>query len=398
MLVWLAPILVFGLVVLVHEVGHFVAAKLVGVYAPRFSIGFGRPLWRKRRGETEYVIGILPLGGYVRMASREDEATSFIEGGSEDSRVGVVGANDAAPMISEGGTATPKDWDPNAMMPFGPKPVPPQRWFESQPLWARLFILSAGVIMNVVLALAISTTIFAVNGRVSAVAVVDSVLAGKPAALAGLQRGDSIVAIGGTPVTRWEELTDRVRSSPGQALEFEVMRGGTRQTLQVTPAMVVDTVDETGRTEQVGQVGVLPKRHREPISIVEAASAGWTATWRMAGMVGGVVGDLVTGQRSVAELGGPIAIAKSSVEAARGGVEVLFYLIALLSVNVAVLNLLPIPLLDGGQILLNLLEAAKGSAFSARTKEYILRAGLVAIALLFALVMFNDLGLRRLFG
>ena len=118
---WLAPVLVFGLVVFVHELGHFLAAKALGVYAPRFSIGFGPALLRRRWGETEYRIGVLPLGGYVRMASRDDEATAFIEGGSE-----------------ERGSSTAHADDPNAMMPFGPKPIPPDRWFESKPLPAMM--------------------------------------------------------------------------------------------------------------------------------------------------------------------------------------------------------------------------------------------------------------------
>src|SRR3954454_1920720 len=127
MLSLLAPILVFGLVIFVHELGHFIAAKLTGVYAPRFSIGFGPALIRFRRGETEYVLAALPLGGYVRMASRLDEETAFLEGGSET----------AEPKEK------PKDWDPEAMIPFGPKPVPENRWFESKPLIARLVIMIA---------------------------------------------------------------------------------------------------------------------------------------------------------------------------------------------------------------------------------------------------------------
>src|SRR6185503_3098753 len=137
MLSWLAPIIVFGLVVFVHELGHFIAAKLTGVYAPRFSIGFGPALLKKRWGETEYVLAALPLGGYVRMASREDEATAFLEGGSENSAT----------------VATKKeDFDPNAMIPFGPKPIPESRWFESKPLVLRLVIMLAGVTMNALLA------------------------------------------------------------------------------------------------------------------------------------------------------------------------------------------------------------------------------------------------------
>src|SRR5690348_8671298 len=137
MLAILAPILVFGLVIFVHELGHFLAAKSVGVYTPRFSIGFGPALWRRRRGETEYILAAFPLGGYVRMASRHDEATAFLEGGSEEA---------AAEKARES-----SEWDPNAMIPFGPKPVPEHRWFESKPLWARLYILLAGVTMNFIL-------------------------------------------------------------------------------------------------------------------------------------------------------------------------------------------------------------------------------------------------------
>src|SRR6185295_2542746 len=112
----------------------------LGVYTPRFSIGFGPALWRKRKGETEYVLAALPLGGYVRMASRHDEATAFLEGGSE---TGAARAQDDPAF------------DPNAMIPFGPKPVPEHRWFESQPLWARLYILVAGVTMNIILGLVV---------------------------------------------------------------------------------------------------------------------------------------------------------------------------------------------------------------------------------------------------
>src|SRR6185312_10572826 len=128
MLAILAPILVFGLVIFVHELGHFLAAKAMGVYAPRFSIGFGPSLFRKRWGETEYILALLPLGGYVRMASRLDDDAALLEGGTE-----------TAPR------ADSADYDPNAMIPFGPLPIPERRLFESKPLPARLLILIAGV-------------------------------------------------------------------------------------------------------------------------------------------------------------------------------------------------------------------------------------------------------------
>jgi regulator of sigma E protease len=401
MLTWLAPVLVFGLVVLVHEAGHFMAAKLMGVYAPRFSIGFGRPLWRRRRGETEYVVGWLPVGGYVRMASREDEATAFLEGGSE-----VSGARSVQELAHGVTSDSPPpahraDWDPTAMMPFGPKPVPENRWFESKPLWARLIILLAGVTMNVVLALVVSVGLFAGYGRPYIPAVVDSIVAGRPAERAGLQRGDSIVAVDGAPVRRWSDVIATVSQSAGREVALDVVRNGQRVSLRVTPELVPDTNLTTGRPQQIGRIGAASRNRiiRERLTFPEAVAAGWNATWAMGSGVIDVVKGLVTGEVSMSQLGGPIQIARSSVEAARSGLETLFSLIAFLSINVAILNLLPIPILDGGQILLNVAETVKGSAFSARTREYILRAGLVAIALLFAIVMFNDLkGLLKLFG
>src|SRR5207248_10337276 len=130
MLAIVAPILVFGLVIFVHELGHFIAAKAVGVYAPRFSIGFGPALFRKRWGETEYILAILPLGGYVRMASRLDEDAALLEGGSES----ALKADSA-------------NYDPNAMIPFGTLPIPERRLFECNPLPARLLIVNAGLAM-----------------------------------------------------------------------------------------------------------------------------------------------------------------------------------------------------------------------------------------------------------
>jgi regulator of sigma E protease len=393
MLSWLAPILVFGLVVLVHELGHFMAAKWLGVYAPRFSIGFGPALWRRRFGETEYVLAALPLGGFVRMASREDEATAFLEGGSEQAAVPAVGASSSPTITGEhhAVVAKPRDWDPEAMVPFGPKPVPEDRWFESKPLWGRLIIMLAGVTMNAILALVVSTGLFVGYGRAYIPAVVDSVVAGRPAERAGLLKGDSIIAVDGTPVRRWTDVTERISVSAGQEIALDVWRGGRQVTVRVTPELMTDTTD-FGTTEQVGRIGAASTRTiaRESMSLGESVVAGWNATWAMGTAVIRVVGGLVTGKVSVSQLGGPITIGRVSVEAARSGLESLWSLIAFLSINVAVLNLLPIPILDGGQILINAAEGIKGSAFSARTREYIMRAGLVAIALLFALVMFND--------
>jgi regulator of sigma E protease len=230
---------------------------------------------------------------------------------------------------------------------------------------------------------------------------VDSIVAGRPAERAGLQRGDSIVAVDGAPVRRWSDVIATVSQSAGREVALDVVRNGQRVSLRVTPELVPDTNLTTGRPQQIGRIGAASRNRiiRERLTFPEAVAAGWNATWAMGSGVIDVVKGLVTGEVSMSQLGGPIQIARSSVEAARSGLETLFSLIAFLSINVAILNLLPIPILDGGQILLNVAETVKGSAFSARTREYILRAGLVAIALLFAIVMFNDLkGLLKLFG
>jgi regulator of sigma E protease len=476
MLAYVAPILVFGLVIFVHELGHFIAAKLTGVYAPRFSIGFGPALFRRRRGETEYVLAALPLGGYVRMASRHDAEAAFIEGGGE-------GESDALKPGDAG-------YDPEAMLPFGPKPVPAHRWFESKSLAARLFIMIAGVVMNIVLAFVVFTilslsygepvistrvvgavrapasapalarlqpgdTILAVNGtpvrtwsdmadridnassgtlvlatsrgdvRVPMGAageptakdilgavdffvppIIGDVLPGSPAKRGGLRAGDTIVSIAHQPVQSWSQLQERVTPSAGAELPFEVRRRGRLFSLTVRPESTSQKDPVTGMMRTVGKIGAAAAdpTTREPIGPAAAVRGGARATWLTGTKIVGTVRGLITREVSVRQLGGPIAITRASVMAAQSGLESLFFLIALLSVNVAVLNLLPIPILDGGQILINVAESVKGSPFSTRTREYILRFGLVAILLIFVVSTFNDvvMGVRdvvaRLFG
>jgi regulator of sigma E protease len=463
---WLGPLIVFGLVVFVHELGHFIAAKTFRVYAPRFSIGFGPALWRKRWGETEYVIASLPLGGYVRMASRDDATASSLEGGDE----------------SESLSPDDPRYDPTALKPFGPRDVPADRTFESKPLWQRLIIMVAGVTMNIVLAIVVMTAIVQLTGRstlktrvvgrVDAPAwapqlateiargdtivavggtrvttwneinealatvpdsmltiatnrttvtvpagpesgkrrmdligailpwyppVAGTVVPGKAAARAGLQTGDTLVAIDGTPIHTFGDLIGVVAPSAGKPLAFTVRRGSETKTLTITPdSEPAKTTD--GSKRFVGKVGVgqADITVHEAVGFREAASLGWSGTWGNVALVGRFLKDLVSGRASMKDMGGPIAITQASVDAARNGPSSLFLLLAFLSVNLAVMNLLPIPILDGGQIVMNIAESIKGRPFSMRTKENFARVGLVAIALLFVVVMFNDV--RRIAG
>ncbi|MDQ8147088.1 MAG: RIP metalloprotease RseP [Gemmatimonadota bacterium] len=380
MLSWLAPLLVLGLVVFVHELGHFLAAKWAGVYAPRFSLGWGAPLWSVRRGETEYALSWLPIGGYVRMASKEDETAAVLEGGAE------------SPEAERS-----RHWDDRSMIPHGPLSIPADRWFESKSLVRRLVILLAGVTMNVLLAVAVSVGVVATYGQPLVPPVVDSVVAGKPAAAAGVRAGDRVIAIDGTTVTRWEEVVSVISEAAGRAVTLRVLRGADTVPLVVTPA-VESVTGPDGATARVGRIGVAVRQgvEREPVDAATAVRLGWTATWGMAGSVVQVLGRLVTGDVSVNQLGGPLEIARSSVAAAQSGAEALWSLIAFLSINLAVLNLLPIPLLDGGQILLQIAETAYRRPLPLVVKEWYARIGLAAIGTLFLFVTFNDL--KRILG
>jgi regulator of sigma E protease len=371
MLAWLAPVLVFGLVVFVHELGHFVAAKIFGVYAPRFSIGFGPAIAKWRRGETEYRIGILPLGGYVRMASRLDEAAASLEGGVEAPPDGMAA-------------------DPDAMIPFGPKPVPEDRWFESKSLGARLAIMLAGVTMNMLLGLVINIGLVKTYGH-DVTTRVSEVLPGKPAVLAGMQAGDSIASINGVPVTAWDSLVDQVSRARGVPLSFGVIRDGKPVALTITPAVDTATDRATGKPDTVGRIGAAPSLDERPVPIGRAVVGGVKATGDMGMLVFTSLKMIANRTAPVSDLGGPIAIAQTSVQAARQGGQVLFYLIALLSVNLAVFNLLPVPLLDGGQIVVLIVEAIRGRVLSDRARENIARVGLALILLLFITLTFNDI-------
>jgi regulator of sigma E protease len=374
---WIAPIIVFGLVVFVHELGHFIAAKLTGVYAPRFSIGFGPSLLKRRFGETEYILAALPLGGYVRMASREDEATAFLEGGTENS------------AITPG---NPKDgYDPEAMIPFGPRPIPESRWFESKSLPARLFIMLAGVTMNALLAYVIYVGLLLRSGIPTPVPVAAAVSPGKPAAQAGIQAGDSIVSLNGAPLRDWQMLLDTIGASAGRPLTLEIVRQSERVTVHVTPVAELAPDSRTGERKSFGRIGMVAGQVFKPVSVGSAFGEAWHLTLDNGGRIFSTLKALISTGAGVSDLGGPIAIAQVSVQAARGGIENLLALIALISINVAVFNLLPIPILDGGQIVLNVAETIKGSAFSTRTRERILKGGLLLIGLLFVTVMFNDI-------
>ena len=243
----------------------------------------------------------------------------------------------------------------------------------------------------------VSTGIFYAYGTAYRPAVIDSVLTGAPAAAAGLAGGDRIVAINGKPIHAWEDVLDRVSPITSGVLTFEVERNGTRLSKTVSPVAAEVLDPATGKKRTVGRIGIQVRdtTAHDDVGVLEAMSNGGIATWRIAKSVFDVLGGLTAGTVSRKDLGGPIAIARVSVQAARNGAENLWTLIAVLSLNIAILNLVPIPVLDGGQILIVIAEAVKGSAFSGRTREAFARVGVLAVLALIVLVTFNDI--RSLF-
>jgi regulator of sigma E protease len=448
----LALVIVLGVLIFIHEAGHFLAAKWAGIYVHRFSLGLGSPVpWLTfKRGETEYSISWLPLGGYVKMASREEDISgSALEGG----QVEAV--------------------------------VPPNRMFEARPLWKRMVVILAGVTMNALFAWLVfsflaakngrqidpvttvgrvveamvpaggealreirpGTEVVAINGRkveswddvqqgianvaddevrlelgdgstvVLAIhpdaleerlkasqalqplrpAVVGQVLPGRPAARAGFEPGDTIVAIDGRPVVQWYDVLETLQGSPGKALEIELARGDRRLTVPVTPES--ETVrDADGKNREVGRIGVAVATsfRSEPLGLGAAIVEGGKATIGASTQIVRTVRGLFSGRISRSEVGGPILIGQLAGESARLGVDAFLAFMALISINLAILNLLPIPVLDGGQFLFLLAEAVIRRPLPVKLRERLTAVGLVLIVLLMGLAFSNDI--RRLLG
>ncbi|HEY7877319.1 MAG TPA: RIP metalloprotease RseP, partial [Gemmatimonadaceae bacterium] len=232
--------------------------------------------------------------------------------------------------------------------------------------------------------------------------VIDAVVPGMPAARAGLRAGDSVVAVDGNTVRTWNEMTHRIEGSPGRPLAFIVIRDGVPVRLTIRPDSVPADATGAGSGRIIGRIGAKQRSgsERVPISLGTGLHVAWQETWVVTGSVVTALHRLATGSLSVRNLSGPVGIGRASYSAAQAGWGSLLSLIAILSINLAVFNLLPLPILDGGQILLTVAESVKGSALSPRTREYLMRFGLAAIALLFVIVMYNDITslVKNLFG
>ncbi len=347
-------LIVLGVLVFIHELGHYLAARWRGVHVEAFSIGFGRAIasWTDKRG-TVWKLSWLPLGGYVKLHGQEQ----------------------------------PEDVDETVRAAWLPG-----RTFHEKSVLSRAIVIAAGPIANFLLAIVLFTGLFATIGRPVATAELGEIVAGSAADRAGLQKGDVVAAIDGTAITRFEQLRAIVSTHAGKPLSLHVMRGQTALDLAVTPT-----------THDVGGVptGLLGVRAGasifEPVSAPAALWAGVAQTWDFTAQTFDGIWSMITRKASIDDLGGPVRIAQMSGQVAAMGLPSLVTFIAMLSVNLGLFNLFPIPVLDGGHLVFYLLEALRGRPLPPRAQEYGYRAGFALLLGLFVFATWNDLGHIGLF-
>ncbi|MDP2360826.1 MAG: RIP metalloprotease RseP [bacterium] len=346
----LSFVVVIGVIILVHEWGHFIAARLVGIRVETFSIGFGPALWKRRRGPTEYRLAWFPLGGYVKMAGMIDE--------SLDGEDKITGASDE---------------------------------FMSKRSWQKAFVISAGVLMNGLLAVLLYVLIawFWGVGRASEEPVLGGLRADMPAQLAGLRVGDRVLRVDDEPVLSWADLAGSIHQRPGREVLLLVLRPGPTgaDTLAIRVLPVEALQPGTGK---VGLIGIEPQVEIVPAGLGQSVTAGLRKTWAECQMAYRTVAALLSGEAGLKDLGGPILIAQMSGESARGGLVVFLSFMAFISVNIGFLNILPIPVLDGGHLVYIGIEAAIRRPLPNRLKLWIQQAGMILLLLVMVLVMKND--------
>lgn len=353
----LAFLLVLGPLVFVHEYGHYIVGRWCGVKADAFSIGFGRKIlgWTDKRG-TEWKIGWLPLGGYVQFAGDRD----------------AVSQPDA-------------EWQ---HLPAEQK----SHTFPAQPVWKRSLIVAAGPVTNFLFAILILAGFAWTGGKLVTPPVAGAIEAGSAAATAGLRPGDRIIAIDGRPIAVFGDIPMAVAHRPGEAMQVRLLSGGAERTVALTPRLITEK-DPFGNTYQRAIIGLAPPPPElEPVSLIDAPAVGLHQTWQIVRQTGEVLGQFLTGRRSIKDMSGPVKIAEISGQAATLGLASLIFFIALISINLGFINLLPLPMLDGGHLLFYAYEAVRRRPAPIRVQEWAFRFGFAAVVTLMLVVTFNDLG------
>ena len=353
----LAFALVIGPLVFIHEMGHYLAGRWFGVKAEAFSIGFGREIagWTDKRG-TRWKLALLPLGGYVKFAGD----------------------------MTAAGRADP-DW---LLLP----PEERARTFQAKSVWQRAIIVAAGPVINFIFAILILAGFALAYGDAQTPAVVGQALPGTAAAQAGLRPGDRIASLGGRSVDTFEDMVRYVKIRAGEQVRIAYVRDGRANSVEARIG-TQEQRDRFGNDYKVGLLGIAPGSPVvRQIGVLEAPVVAVRRTGEIVEMMVETIGQIVSGRRSVKELGGPLAIAKVSGEQITLGWDAFVFLLALVSINLGFINLLPVPMLDGGHLLFYLIEAVRRKPVGARAQEWAYRGGLAAVLALMMLVTFNDLG------
>jgi regulator of sigma E protease len=363
----LAFLLVIGPLIFVHELGHYFAGRWFGVKADAFSIGFGREIagYTDSRG-TRWKLGWMPMGGYVKFAGDMNPASK----------------------------PTP-EW----------LALPPEeraKTFQAKPVWQRFLIVFAGPLTNFIVAIGIFMAFFAAYGAPRTPAVISAVIEGSPAAAAGMLPGDRVVAIAGRPIERFDDLADMIRFRPEERLRIDFVRGSAEKTVFIVPVANVER-DRFGNEFRKGTIGVMSgPQVVVPVPLHELPVEATRQTFGIVRMMVDTLGQIVTGRRSVKELGGPLKIAQVSGQQASLGPLNFVMLMALISINLGFINLLPIPMLDGGHLVFYLFEGIARRPVPERAMEWAFRSGLAVLLSFMIFVTLNDIlslgALERLAG
>jgi regulator of sigma E protease len=347
-------------IVFVHEMGHYLVARWNGVAIHTFSIGFGRELigWTAKDG-TRWRISMIPLGGYVRFVGDMNAASS------PDTEAITKAAPELAPKL-----------------------------FANKSVWQRIAIVAAGPIANVLLTFLILYGLLLGYGRYTIPPVLGEIVAESPAEVAGLQMGDLVLSVDGYEVRGFEDFQRLVATAPERPVRIDLERGGATETITLIPE-AVEVEDRFGRMQRIGRVGVMRDVSEEEITLyrpgpVEAIGMTLEEITFIIDRTAAFLGDFFVGRGDIEQLGGPVKVAQVSGEVATLGIIALINLTALLSLNIGIFNLLPIPMLDGGHLLYYLAEAIRGRPLSMRVQEIGFRFGFALVVALTVFTLFND--------
>ncbi|MFK4809079.1 RIP metalloprotease RseP [Devosia sp. ZW T5_3] len=351
---------VLTVIVFVHEMGHYLVARWNGVAIQTFSVGFGPELigWDDKHG-TRWRISAIPLGGYVRFVG--------------DMNAASVPDNDALANID-------------------PELAP--RLFANKNVWQRIAVVAAGPIANVILTFVILYVLLLGYGRYTIPPVIGEVVAASVAEAAGLEAGDTVVSVDGYAVHGFDDFQRFIATAPQRPVSIVIERDGADQTIELTPE-AVEVQDRFGNNQRIGRIGVSRNVDQADVSLyrpgpIEAIGMTVEEIRFIVQRTGAFLGDFFVGRGDVEQLGGPVKVAKVSGEVATLGIIALINLTALLSLNIGIFNLLPVPMLDGGHLLYYLVEAVRGRPLSMKVQEIGFRFGFALVLALMVFTLFND--------